>query len=188
MIANAIFLEIFWNLKVTQPCMCFRVNQVYMLLSQSNIFISSLRWIFISSPVGFVVSPVGILISPAENLLLGLTPEKFLKFGIFHGESSIPYRGTKTGCITILMRSVFYVNSFTPSITITKYTIFMHTQCACSTNNQIYMALFPSLSTNRGSQFLFININFCFLTFFFCFSFCFRFNFGGFFSVWLDFC
>ena len=188
MIANAIFLEIFWNLKVTQPCMCFRVNQVYMLLSQSNIFISSLRWIFISSPVGFVVSPVGILISPVENLLLGLTPEKFLKFGIFHGESSIPYRGTKTGCITILMRSVFYVNSFTPSITITKYTIFMHTQCACSTNNQIYMALFPSLSTNRGSQFLFININFCFLTFFFCFSFCFRFNFGGFFSVWLDFC
>ena len=113
-------------------------------------------------PGGFRLSPVGFLISPVENLLLGLTPEKFLKFGIFHGESSSPYRGTETGCITVLMRSVFYVNSLTPSITITKNTIFMHTQCACSTNNPIYMALFPSSSTNRGSQFLFININFCF--------------------------
>ena len=75
MIANAIFLKIFWHFKVTQPFMCFRVNQVYIFLSQSNIFIISPRWIFISSLVGFVVSPVGFLISPVENLLLDLTPE-----------------------------------------------------------------------------------------------------------------
>ena len=72
--------------------MCYRVNQVYMFLSQSNIFSSSPRWILISSSMGFVVSPV-------ENLLLGLTPEKFRKFGILPGESSSPYRRTETGCI-----------------------------------------------------------------------------------------
>ena len=59
--------------------MCIRVSQVYMFLSQSNIFISSPRWIFISSPVGFVVSPLDFLISPVENSLLGLTPGKVLK-------------------------------------------------------------------------------------------------------------
>ena len=77
LIANAIFVKIFWHLRVTQPFTCFRVNQVYMFLSQSNIFISSPRWIFISSPMGLFVSPVGFLITPVENLLLGLTPEKF---------------------------------------------------------------------------------------------------------------
>ena len=55
--------------------MSFRVNQVYMFLSQNNIFISSPRWIFICSLVGFVVSPVAFLISPLENLLLDLTLE-----------------------------------------------------------------------------------------------------------------
>ena len=99
MIANAIFLKIFWHLKVTQPFMCFRVNQVNMFLSQSNIFISSPRWIFISFPVGFVVSPVGFFISLVENLVIGLTPEKFWKFVIFPGESSSPYQGTETGCL-----------------------------------------------------------------------------------------
>ena len=69
-----------------------------MFLSQINIFINSPRWINISSPVGFVVSPVGFLISPEENLLLGLTPEKFGKFGIFSCESSSPHRGTEAGC------------------------------------------------------------------------------------------
>ena len=62
-----------------------------MFLSQINIFINSPRWIIISSPVGF-------LISPEENLLLGLTPEKFGKFGIFSCESSSPHRGTEAGC------------------------------------------------------------------------------------------
>ena len=91
---NAIFFDkickIFWHLKVTQPFMCFRENQVCMLLTQSNIFISSPRWIFISSPVGFVVSPVGFLISLGENLLLGLTPEKFWTFGIFPLSQAVP--------------------------------------------------------------------------------------------------
>ena len=75
LIANAIFLKIFWHLKVTQPFMRFRVNQVYMLLSQSNKFISSPRWIFIFSLVAFLISLV-------KNLLLGLNPEKFWKFGV----------------------------------------------------------------------------------------------------------
>ena len=70
-----------------------------MLLSQSNIFTSSPRGILISPPVGFVVSPMSFLISPVENLLLGLTTEKFWKFGIFYGTSSGPHRGTETGCI-----------------------------------------------------------------------------------------
>ena len=91
------------HLKVTQPFMCFWLNQVYLFLSQINIFINSPRWIFISSPVGFVVSSLDFLISPVENLLLGLTPEKFWKFDIFPGESSSPYRGTETGCIQLLL-------------------------------------------------------------------------------------
>ena len=99
---NAIFLKSFWHLKVTQPFTCFSVNQVYMFLRQSNIFISSPRWIFISSLVGFVVSLVGFVISRVENLLLGLIPEKFWKFGIFPDESSSPYGGTETGCIQLL--------------------------------------------------------------------------------------
>ena len=79
--------------------MCFWVNQVYMVFSQSNIFINSPRWIFISSPVGFFVSLGGFLISPVENLLLGLTPGKFWKFGIFPGESRSPHQSTETGCL-----------------------------------------------------------------------------------------
>ena len=97
----ATFLKIFWHLKVTQPFICFRVNQVYVvLLSQSNIFISSPRWIFISSPVGFLISLV-------ENLLLRLTPEKFWKFGIFPSESSCPYRGSETGCLERKQLGIF---------------------------------------------------------------------------------
>ena len=87
---NAVFLKSFWHLKVTQPFTFFSVNQVYMFLCQSNIFISSPRWIFISSLVGFVVSLVGFVISRVENLLLGLTPEKFWKFGIFRGSQAVP--------------------------------------------------------------------------------------------------
>ena len=62
-----------------------------MSLSQHNTFVSSYRWISISSPVGFDVLLV-------ENLLLGLTPEKFWKFDIFPSESSSPHRSTETGC------------------------------------------------------------------------------------------
>ena len=82
--------------------MCFWVDQVFIFLSQSNIFINSPRWIFGSSPVGFVVSPVDFLISPVENLLLGLTPEKFGKLDIFPAESRSAHRDTKTGCINAL--------------------------------------------------------------------------------------
>ena len=87
------------HLKVTQPFVCFWLNKVYMFLSQSNIFINSPRWIFISFPVGFVISPV-------ENLLLGLTPEKFWKFGIFPGESSSHHRGTETGCTAVVTQAI----------------------------------------------------------------------------------
>ena len=69
-----------------------------MFLSQCNIFVSSTRRIFISSPVGSVISPVGFLISPVEILLLGFTPKNFSKFNIFPGELSSPHRGTETGC------------------------------------------------------------------------------------------
>ena len=99
MTANTIFLNNFWHLKVTQPFMCFRVNQVYMLLSQSNIFVISPRWIFISSPVGFVLSQVGFLICSVEDSLIGLTPKKFWKFSIFPSESSSPYRVTEKRCV-----------------------------------------------------------------------------------------
>ena len=46
----------------------------------------------------FILFPAGFVISPVRNLLLGLTPEKFLKFEIFPGESSSPHQGTETGC------------------------------------------------------------------------------------------
>ena len=74
------------HLKVTQPFMCFWLNQVYLFLSQINIFINSPRWIFISSPVGFVISPL-------ENLLLGLTPEKFWKFEEYQYQYKLSKRG-----------------------------------------------------------------------------------------------
>ena len=64
------FLRFSWHLKVTQPFLYFWVNQVYIILSKCNVCASSPRWIFISSPVDF-------LVSPAENVLLGLIPEKF---------------------------------------------------------------------------------------------------------------
>ena len=87
-----IFLQILWHWKVTQPFLCFWVNQVHMFLVSVIYFISSPRWIFIWSPVG-------LLISPMENLLLGFTPEDFWKFDIFPRESSSPHWGTETGCI-----------------------------------------------------------------------------------------
>ena len=46
--------------------------------------------------MGFVVSSISFFFSPVENLLQGLTPEKFLKFGIFPSESSSPHRVTET--------------------------------------------------------------------------------------------
>ena len=57
----------------------------------------------------------------------------------------------------------FYASNLIPSFINTKYTIFMHSCGTCSTNYLICLALFTSPSTIRGSQFLFVNINFFFL-------------------------
>ena len=46
----------------------------------------------------FYLKQFVFVISPVRNLLLGLTPENFLKFEIFPGESSRPHRVTETGC------------------------------------------------------------------------------------------
>ena len=59
--------------------------------------------------MGFAVSPVGFLISPVKNLLLGLTSEKFWKFGIFPGESRSPCRGTETVCLNGFHVDILYV-------------------------------------------------------------------------------
>ena len=46
----------------------------------------------------FILFPAGFVISPVRNLLVGRTPEKFLKFEIFPVEPSSPHRSTDTGC------------------------------------------------------------------------------------------
>ena len=63
------------QLKVTLSFLCFWINQVYMFLSQRNIFANSPRWIFTSSRVDFDVSPM-------ESLLLDFTPENVWKLDI----------------------------------------------------------------------------------------------------------
>ena len=50
------------------------------------------------SPQDFHIIPASFVISPVRNLLPGLTSKNFLKFEIFPGESSPPYRVTETGC------------------------------------------------------------------------------------------
>ena len=79
--------------------------------------------------------------------------------------------------IVVLIKSVFSVDSLTPSIINTKYTMFMHTHCTYSTNNPSYLNIFPTDSTIRGSQFLFTNtiyffeerfVGFYFFTCYFC--------------------
>ena len=56
--------------------------------------------------------------------------------------------------------------NLTPSISImcTKYTMFMPAYCLFSTNNPIYFILFPSPLRNMEKPFLFVNINFFFLS------------------------
>ena len=88
MLTDAIFLQIFWHVRVTRPFLCFRVNQVYMFLSQRN-FVTPPRWIFILSPVGFVFtwwvsfSPGGFPYLPGGNLTPRSHPGKFLKIWHF---------------------------------------------------------------------------------------------------------
>ena len=94
----------FLKIIFTQPFLCFWVNQVYMFLSQHNIFVSWTRCIFISFPVGFVVSQLGFLISLVENLLLRLTRENFWKIYIFPGESSSPIEVLRQGVTIILLK------------------------------------------------------------------------------------
>ena len=73
-------------------------------------------YIYIGSPNKiFILSPAGFFISPVRNLLLDLTPENFLKFEIFPGESSRPHRGTETGCLGLcplsgILRTLAYSN------------------------------------------------------------------------------
>ena len=73
-------------------------------------------YIYIGSPNKiFILSQAGFFISPVKNLLLGLTPENFLKFKIFPGESSRPHRGTETGCLGLcplssILRILAYSN------------------------------------------------------------------------------
>ena len=85
--------------------MCFWVNQEYMFLSQSNVFINSRRWIFISSPVGFLISPV-------ENVLLCLTLEKFSKLA-FSPMSQADTTGVlRQGVTTLTTLNYLHSNSF----------------------------------------------------------------------------
>ena len=75
-----------------------------------------------------------------------------------------------------------WIISLPRSIINTKDKIFMSAHCGYSTNNPIYLTLFPSPFTNRASPFLFASICFFFLTkAFFCLinftgSFVFNFN------------
>ena len=69
----------------------------------------------------------------------------------------------------MLINSVFYVNNLARRIINGKYTISMHTHYAYSTNNSIYMTLFPSLSTTKGSQFLLVNNDFSYTNVLFLF-------------------
>ena len=49
-------------------------------------------------PARFSYYPRWVLLSvPVRSLLLGLTPENFLKFEVFPGESGRPHWGTEAG-------------------------------------------------------------------------------------------
>ena len=77
--------------------------------------------------------------------------------------------------IVLLIKSVFYVNNLNPSITNTKYVIFVPTHCGYFTNSPVYLTAFPSPSTTSDYQFLFANNNFLYWQTFFscCFFLCF---------------
>ena len=75
LIANAIFND-FLKLKGYSAISVFLGNQLYIFLSEHDIFSSSTLWVFTSSPMDFAVSPM-------ENLLLGLTSENVLKIWHF---------------------------------------------------------------------------------------------------------
>ena len=67
----------------------------------------------------FMLSSVGFVIFLVRNLLLGLTPEKFLKFGIFPNDSSSPHRGTGAGWLDWLLLNqlltiAFRAQTYTP--------------------------------------------------------------------------
>ena len=71
----------------------------------------------------------------------------------------------------VLIKFIFYVHNLTSRIIFTKYTIFIKPNCAYFTNNPIYLILVSSPSTTKGSQLLFVNIDFFhWQTFFFFIS------------------
>ena len=49
-------------------------------------------------PGGFRCIPGGLSYLPGMKFTTSSHPQKFWKFGIFPGDSSSPYRGTKTWC------------------------------------------------------------------------------------------
>ena len=58
LIAYPIYHKVFLHWKVIQSFLLFWVNEAYVFLSQCKIFVSSTRWVFISSPMAFLVSRV----------------------------------------------------------------------------------------------------------------------------------
>ena len=95
---NSVFGHIWHSVKVTQPLLFFWVNLV---------FISSLFWIFISSPIDFVDA------SPVEKLI---TPENFGQFYISLLNQTVP-----TGILRQGVRDKIYlkfIDRFFTSLTI----------------------------------------------------------------------
>ena len=78
-------------MKYTQSFLAVKGYSATSMFWVNLIFVSSPRWIFISSPNGFIDS------SQVDKLLPGLNLENLWKYYIFYGESSSSHRGTKTG-------------------------------------------------------------------------------------------
>ena len=76
------YSQSFLTLNGYQPLIIF--------LRHNVVFVSSPRWIFILSSIGFFDA------LPVEKLFPGLPPKMFWKFGIFPVESSSPHQVTET--------------------------------------------------------------------------------------------
>ena len=79
---------------------------IYVFLGKSGIYVfKSKQYIYQFTSLDFHITPVGFVVSPLENLLLGLTLEKFWEFGIFPGESGVRTR---------VLRQGVYIDIFIP--------------------------------------------------------------------------